>query len=60
LQSSEFLWGALQTASFEQVERWKYLSVTVIGNMVRGVEQLKSTTDPASAHGREDNARDLS
>jgi uncharacterized membrane protein YoaK (UPF0700 family) len=42
---------ALQTASFRQVERWKYLSVTVTGNMLRGVEQLTSTTDPASARG---------
>ena len=42
---------ALQTASFRQVERWKYLSVTVTGNMLRGVEQLISTADPEAAHG---------
>jgi uncharacterized membrane protein YoaK (UPF0700 family) len=42
---------ALQTASFRQVERWKYLSVTVTGNMLRAVEQLTSTTDPEAAHG---------
>jgi uncharacterized membrane protein YoaK (UPF0700 family) len=42
---------ALQTASFRQVERWKYLSVTVTGNMLRAVEQLTSTADPAATHG---------
>jgi hypothetical protein len=29
---------ALQTASFREVERWKYLSVTVTGKMLRAVE----------------------
>ncbi len=37
---------ALQTASFRQVERWKYLSVTVTGNMLRAIEQFSSTPDP--------------
>lgn len=42
--------AALQTASFRKVERWKYLSVTVTGNMLRGVEQLWST-DAGAARG---------
>ena len=42
---------ALQTASFRQVERWKYLSVTVTGNLLRAVEQLVSTTDSEAAQG---------
>jgi uncharacterized membrane protein YoaK (UPF0700 family) len=42
---------ALQTTSFRLVERWKYLSVTVTGNMLRAVEQLTSTTDPGAVHG---------
>lgn len=42
---------ALQTASFRQVERWKYLSVTVTGNFLRAVEQLTSMNDPETAHG---------
>ena len=42
---------ALQTASFRQVERWKYLSVTVTGNLLRAMEQLVSTTDPEAAQG---------
>jgi uncharacterized membrane protein YoaK (UPF0700 family) len=42
---------ALQTASFRQVERWTYLTVTVTGNMLRAVEQLTSTNDPEAAHG---------
>jgi uncharacterized membrane protein YoaK (UPF0700 family) len=33
------------------VERWKYLSATVTGDMLRAVEQLTSTTDPEAAHG---------
>jgi uncharacterized membrane protein YoaK (UPF0700 family) len=44
-------WGALQTASFREVERWKYLSVTVTGSMLRAVEHLTSTTDTEAAHG---------
>lgn len=35
---------ALQTASFRQVERWKYLSVTVTGNTLRAIDLL--VTDP--------------
>lgn len=42
---------ALQTASFRQVERWKYLSVTVTGNFLRAVEQLVSMPDREAAHG---------
>jgi len=42
---------ALQTASFRQVRRWKYFSVTVTGNLLRAVEQLTSTTDPDAAQG---------
>jgi uncharacterized membrane protein YoaK (UPF0700 family) len=42
---------ALQTASFRQVERWKYLSVTVTGNMLRAVEQHSSMADPQALHG---------
>jgi uncharacterized membrane protein YoaK (UPF0700 family) len=41
---------ALQTASFRRVENWKYLSVTVTGNMLRGVQQLTSA-DPEAARG---------
>jgi uncharacterized membrane protein YoaK (UPF0700 family) len=36
---------ALQTASFGQVGRWKYLSVTVTGNMLRGIGQLVLVPD---------------
>jgi uncharacterized membrane protein YoaK (UPF0700 family) len=42
---------ALQTASFRQVERWKYVSVTVTGNLLRAVEQLMSTTDAEAERG---------
>jgi uncharacterized membrane protein YoaK (UPF0700 family) len=42
---------ALQTASFRQVERWKYLSVTVTGNMLRAVEQLAAAPDREALHG---------
>ncbi|MET4173393.1 uncharacterized membrane protein YoaK (UPF0700 family) [Bradyrhizobium sp. LA6.1] len=31
--------AALQSASFRQVERWKYLTVTVTGNMLRALDQ---------------------
>lgn len=52
LRSSRFPFGvALQTASFRQVERWKYLSVTVAGNLLRAVEELISTAEPDAAHG---------
>jgi uncharacterized membrane protein YoaK (UPF0700 family) len=42
---------ALQTASFRQVERWNYLTVTVTGNMLRAVEQLSFANDPEACHG---------
>jgi uncharacterized membrane protein YoaK (UPF0700 family) len=42
---------ALQTASFRQVERWKYLSVTVTGNLLRAVEDLTSLPDRDAARG---------
>lgn len=42
---------ALQTASFRQVDRWKYLSVTVTGNLLRAVEQLLSMPDREAARG---------
>jgi uncharacterized membrane protein YoaK (UPF0700 family) len=41
----------MQTTSFMQVERWKYLSVTVTGNLLRALEQVTSTTDPEAARG---------
>jgi uncharacterized membrane protein YoaK (UPF0700 family) len=31
---------ALQATSFRQVDRWKYLSVTVTGNLLRAVDQV--------------------
>nr|WP_228747900.1 YoaK family protein [Bradyrhizobium sp. BR 10289] len=42
---------ALQSASLRQVERWKYLSVTVTGNMLRAIDQLFATSDPEAARG---------
>ena len=33
---------ALQTATFRQVEQWRYLSVTVTGNLLRAVSPLAS------------------
>lgn len=42
---------ALQTACFREVERWKYLSVTVTGNMLRAVEQMVSLPDRDAARG---------
>lgn len=42
---------AMQTTSFRQVERWKYLSVTVTGNLLRALEQATSKTDPEAARG---------
>jgi uncharacterized membrane protein YoaK (UPF0700 family) len=42
---------ALQTASFRQVDQWKYLSVTVTGNLLRAVEQLISTPDRETVRG---------
>jgi len=42
---------ALQTASFRQVEHWKYISVTVTGNFLRAIDQLTSNADREAAHG---------
>jgi uncharacterized membrane protein YoaK (UPF0700 family) len=42
---------ALQSASFRQVERWKYLSVTVTGNMLRAIDQLVAASDRDAARG---------
>ena len=42
---------ALQSASFRQVERWKYLSVTVTGNMLRAIDQLVEASDRDAARG---------
>ncbi|MHC4043995.1 YoaK family protein [Bradyrhizobium sp. 23AC] len=43
--------AALQSASFRQVERWKYLSVTVTGNMLRAIDELVVTTDREATRG---------
>jgi uncharacterized membrane protein YoaK (UPF0700 family) len=40
---------ALQTA--RQVERWKYLSVTVTGNMLRAIDQLAPAPHREALHG---------
>ena len=42
---------ALQSASFRQVGRWKYLSVTVTGNMLRAIDQLVEASDRDAARG---------
>lgn len=42
---------ALQSASFRQVGRWKYLSVTVTGNMLRAIDQLAADPDAYAARG---------
>jgi uncharacterized membrane protein YoaK (UPF0700 family) len=42
---------ALQSASFRQVERWKYLSVAVTGNMFRAVDQFAATSDREALDG---------
>jgi uncharacterized membrane protein YoaK (UPF0700 family) len=42
---------ALQSASFRQVGRWKYLSVTVTGNILRAIDQLVATPDRDAARG---------
>ena len=42
---------ALQSASFRQVGRWKYLSVTVTGNILRAIDQLVTASDPDAARG---------
>jgi uncharacterized membrane protein YoaK (UPF0700 family) len=42
---------ALQSASFRQVGHWKYLSVTVTGNMLRAIDQSVATSDRDAASG---------
>lgn len=42
---------ALRAASFRQVERWKYLSVTVTGNMLRAIDQSVAAPDRDAAGG---------
>ena len=42
---------ALQSASFRQVERWKYLSVTVTGNMLRAIDQFVAASDRDAVRG---------
>ncbi|AWM00586.1 YoaK family protein [Bradyrhizobium amphicarpaeae] len=42
---------ALQSASFRQVGRWKYLSVTVTGNLLRAIDQLVTASDRDAARG---------
>lgn len=43
--------AALQSASFRQVEHWKYLSVTVTGNMLRAIEQSAAASDRDARRG---------
>ncbi|AND93378.1 MULTISPECIES: YoaK family protein [Bradyrhizobium] len=42
---------ALQSASFRQVGRWKYLSVTASGNMLRAIDQFVAASDRDAARG---------
>ncbi|WP_315767020.1 MULTISPECIES: YoaK family protein [unclassified Bradyrhizobium] len=42
---------ALQSASFRQVERWKYLSITVTGNMLRAIDQFVVASDRDAVRG---------
>ncbi|WP_426614440.1 YoaK family protein [Bradyrhizobium sp. McL0616] len=42
---------ALQSASFRQVGRWKYLSVTVTGNMLRAIDQFVAVSDRDAMRG---------
>ncbi len=42
---------ALQSASFRQVGHWKYLSVTVTGNMLRAMDQFVAAPDRDAARG---------
>lgn len=42
---------ALQSASFRLVGRWKYLSVTVTGNMLRAIDRLVTASDRDAARG---------
>ncbi|MCP2216061.1 uncharacterized membrane protein YoaK (UPF0700 family) [Bradyrhizobium elkanii] len=42
---------ALQATSFRQVDRWKYLSVTVTGNLLRAVDQIALPANSESVRG---------
>ena len=42
---------ALQSASFRQVERWRYLSITVTGNMLRAIDQFVAASDRDAVRG---------
>ncbi len=42
---------ALRSASFGQVEQWKYLSVAVTGNMLRGIDHLVEGSDRDAPRG---------
>jgi uncharacterized membrane protein YoaK (UPF0700 family) len=42
---------ALQSASFRLVGRWKYLSVTVTGNMLRAIDQFVAGSDRDAVRG---------
>jgi len=42
---------ALQSASFRLVGRWKYLSVTVTGNMLRAIDQFVAASDRDAVRG---------
>jgi uncharacterized membrane protein YoaK (UPF0700 family) len=42
---------ALQSASFREVGRWKYLSVTVTGNMLRAIDQFVAASDRDAERG---------
>ncbi|WP_245309275.1 YoaK family protein [Bradyrhizobium retamae] len=43
--------AALQSASFRQIERWNYLSITVTGNMLRAIDQSVATSDRDATRG---------
>ncbi|MBR0845752.1 DUF1275 domain-containing protein [Bradyrhizobium liaoningense] len=42
---------ALRSASFRQVEHWKFLSVAVTGNMLRAIDQSVAASDHDAARG---------
>ncbi|MCK1654074.1 DUF1275 domain-containing protein [Bradyrhizobium sp. 149] len=42
---------ALQSASFREVGRWKYLSVAVTGNMLRAIDQFVAASDRDAGRG---------
>ncbi|AMA56285.1 hypothetical protein BCCGELA001_08475 [Bradyrhizobium sp. CCGE-LA001] len=42
---------ALRSASFRQVERWQFLTVTVTGNMLRAIDQSVAGSDRDAARG---------